>query len=358
MFFLSIYITQAKFTTNYGKIFFDNSPIQLRGINWYGLETNNMVMEGLWAQSIDSYLDYFTNNSFNALRIPFSVDLIMFHRNEIPRQDLVSADPEIYNKTSIEILDLLFEKTKQRGLGILLDCHRISMRNPVPLWYMPNNKYFTDMVFYQSWMFMIDRYANQSNLIGIEIYNEPHDNATMGTNDYYTDVSIMYQNILYLIMGKYNINIDFLIFLDGINWGKDFRGLTDINPFLYSPLLSQIVYSPHIYGPTLTALSNFTIDYVTSLYNTYFGFLKIKWNLPICITEWGINTNNKEDLAWVDLFIEYLTNNNMTDNFFWALNPEGKDIKGLVADDWKTTNLYKFGLIERLVPTPTKFIFT
>jgi endoglucanase len=353
---LNLFVS-AKWTTNENSIQYNNENVMIRGINWYGLETYNMVMEGLWYYPIDYYLDILSNHSFNAIRVPFSEDVMFFHNNTIPQQNLVAGDPEIYNKTSLEILETLFDKAKERGIGILLDCHRTSMANPSALWYLPNNTYFTEENFFKNWVQVIQKFISYPNFIGIEVYNEPHNNATMGDFNPQTDVMIMYQNLLDTIEINFGIDIPFLVFVDGINWGKDYRGITDFNPLLYHQLVNQIVYSPHIYGPTLTPLDFYTLEYITALYNTYFGFLFNKWNKTICTTEWGLNTNNKLDLKWADLYIQYLENNNARDNFFWALNPEGKDIKGLLNNNWTHVSNYKYNLIKRLTPEPTKFLF-
>jgi endoglucanase len=352
------YCVSAGFSTNGNRITYNDANINLRGINWYGFETYNMVMEGLWQYSMDSYLDLISNHSFNAIRIPFSEDVMFFHNNSIPAQNLVSADPELYNKTTLEILNTLFEKAQNKNIGILLDCHRTSMANPSSLWYIPDSNYFTENNFYQNWVQVISNFIQYPNFIGIEIYNEPHLNATLGDGNPQTDVSLMYQNLLNIISIEFGTEIQFLIMIDGIQWGKDYRGISTYDPFLYSPLSSQIVYSPHLYGPTLTGVPQFTLNYITTLYDSYFGFLAINWNRTICVTEWGLNTNYQPDVDWVHLFIKYLKIHGMIDNFFWALNPEGKDIKGLLKDDWSTVSAYKLSLIEHLVSSPTKFNFT
>jgi len=60
---------------------------------------------------------------------------------------------------------------------------------------------------------------------------------------------------------------------------------------------------------------------------------------------------------WLNAFVDYLKAKDMTDNFFWCLNPDSGDTGGLLEDDWVTPAPGKFELLARLVPNPTKLSF-
>jgi endoglucanase len=335
---------EPKFSVHNGTITMYSEPIVLRGISWYGFEMNNLVVEGLWKYPMDFYLDIVTNLSFNALRIPFSVDMMYHHNSTVPDQKLVEADPSLWNRTSLDILHILVQKCRERGLLVLLDCHRVSMRQPTPSWYIPDNRYFTEDVFINMWTDTIQEFSSYPHFLGIEIYNEPHGNTTM-------------DDFLYIIQKLFNRvqNPSFLFFIDGVEWGHDFRRLQNDNPLLkYS---SQIVYAPHIYGPTLTSITDYSPEYIQYLYTEYFGFLQDMYNASICIAEWGYNDFSPNDVKWATLFIDYLSSHNIRNNFFWSLNPNGRDIKGLLRSDWSTVIQSKLELIQRLCPFPTRFTF-
>jgi len=333
-------VASSLFGTMGSVLTYQNEPIQLRGISWYGTEMINQVVEGLWQYPMDHYLDILVDHSFNALRIPFSVDMMFYKNSTVPDPNLIQADASLANMTSLEILDQLFRKCGERGIVILLDCHRISMSNPTPYWYIPNSSYFTEDIFFENWRRVLDHFSVYPNLLGVEIYNEPHGNATMD------EFSRMVVRLLDLHP------TDVLLFIDGVEWGHDFRELYGLNPF--TPR-SQIVYGPHVYGPTLTPLLRYTEEYVEYLYNQYFGFLQEQYNASICITEWGYNSNNVPDTQWAELFVRYLVDHDIHNQFLWALNPNGKDIKGLLKPDWKTIHREKLILVERVSPAPTRF---
>ena len=57
------------FESSDGVIKFNNNKINIRGVNWFGFETNVNVIHGLWIRSINNILDWFVTNGFNAIRI-------------------------------------------------------------------------------------------------------------------------------------------------------------------------------------------------------------------------------------------------------------------------------------------------
>jgi len=51
--------------------------VRLTGINWFGLETSNHVLHGLWTgRALADFLADFKSKGFNALRIPVSPETI------------------------------------------------------------------------------------------------------------------------------------------------------------------------------------------------------------------------------------------------------------------------------------------
>src|SRR5512140_4018837 len=48
------------------------NPVRLAGINWYGFETSNEVLHGLWTREYKAVFDEIKAMGFNTVRIPFS----------------------------------------------------------------------------------------------------------------------------------------------------------------------------------------------------------------------------------------------------------------------------------------------
>jgi endoglucanase len=329
----------SNFTIQTNQIYYKDEPVSIRGINWYGFETEMRVIEGLGQNTMDWYIDLLKQLNFNAIRIPFSVQLLYYEPTAIPARNNTKKDPSLYNLRSSKILEILVRKCQDNGIAVLLDCHVLKIKQPHPLWYIQNDTKYSEEILFKNWGNIITKFENYSNIIGIELINEPHDIATFGSGNVSTDVDSMVRRFLDTFPDTP------LVFIDGVGWGREFRNITNLDP-------KRIVYAPHLYGPTLAPLFSYSIEYMTWYFNLIFGFLISKH--PIVITEWGINP--KTDMDWVVSFILYMRINNITNAFFWSLNPLGKDIQGLL-DDWNTIDTTRYNFIKQLTPNPTNFTF-
>lgn len=329
------------FTISGSDVLYNNTITNIRGINWYGFETDLRVIEGLWVHPIDWYIDLLKEYQFNALRIPVSEQLILYEPTAIPAQENIKADPELRRLKSTDILKVLFDKCRSNGIAILLDLHVLKIRTLHPLWYLRKNSNYTEKTMFDTWKILLNEFGSYNNLLGIELINEPHDDATFGSNNKSTDVDQLISRFMW------HFSETPLVFLDGVWWGKDFR---NVSLDILDP--SRVVFSPHLYGPTLAPLPSYSDQYMNWYYNKLFGFLIGK--RPIMITEWGFNPN--KDMTWVTNFIEFMKNHNITNSFFWSLNPEGKDVKGLLTN-WTTIDPTRYKKIVELCPSPTNFTF-
>lgn len=71
-------------------------------------------------------LDWLVLHKFNSIRVPFSLLFALSPANTTCPKGFVSKDLEAL--TSWEILDMLFERTAQRGILILLDMHQVCVK--------------------------------------------------------------------------------------------------------------------------------------------------------------------------------------------------------------------------------------
>src|SRR6202790_4468703 len=54
----------------------NNKVIRIAGINWYGFETTDEVVHGLWAQDYHYILDAIHSNGYNVVRVPLSNQMV------------------------------------------------------------------------------------------------------------------------------------------------------------------------------------------------------------------------------------------------------------------------------------------
>ena len=50
--------------------------VRIAGVNWYGFETTDEVVHGLWAQDYHYIMNAIASNGYNVVRIPFSNQMV------------------------------------------------------------------------------------------------------------------------------------------------------------------------------------------------------------------------------------------------------------------------------------------
>ena len=51
----------GRFASRYGKLYMDDKPLYIKGVNWAGFQTTQGVVHGLYAQPIQFFLDLLTS---------------------------------------------------------------------------------------------------------------------------------------------------------------------------------------------------------------------------------------------------------------------------------------------------------
>jgi len=340
-------------TTRDGGIFLDNEQVKLRGLSWFGFETQDFVIDGLWSHPMNWYFTLLQQQGINSVRVPFSSEWIHYHFDLYPYDGLISADPAMQHLQSIEILDRFFDMAEKHGIVILLDLHRLHKEYISELWYSPTDSQFTPDTFYATWFAILDRYKDRPNLMGIDLLNEPHGQATFGSGDSSTDWRLFVQEALPRISARYP-DKRWLYFIEGIEWGHTFRDYP-AHPFDLPPdLLHRIVFSPHVYGKSVVVSTSTDPNVLHAGWNSDYGFL-LDDGLTFVPGEWGGQTYLDAD--WMNVFVDYLLEKNSTSNFLWSLGPNSGDVAGLLLDNWTNLDTFKVHLLERLVPDATRFSF-
>ena len=99
---------------------------------------------------------------------------------------------------------------------------------------------------------------------------------------------------------------------------------------------SQIVYSPHDYGPVVSAQSWFEKDFTEKTllddywYDTW-AYLVEKDMYPLLIGEWGGRLDGGDNEKWMGLLRDYMIKHHIN-HTFWCLNDDSGDTGGLWKD--------------------------
>jgi endoglucanase len=254
------YHMALEFASTNGTITCNGKRVHIKGANWFGLETPDGVLHGLWSVSLDSILGFLSANKFNALRLPVSVDLVeklkTFKVDSSPAHPNASANPDLMNMTIEAFLDHVFQKCAERGILVMLDMHRQQASDVLPpLWYSAEfSAGYDEGRFIAAWKTLVTRYQSHWNFFACDLKNEPHYDATWGDGgktDWCAAAGRIGNAILALCPRM-------LIFVEGIDgthnnedsWFGGYLGLAgpDKHPVLLS-VPNRLVYSPHVYGP-------------------------------------------------------------------------------------------------------------
>lgn len=343
-----------------------NNPVRAAGINWYGFETTDYVVHGLYDQDYRTIMNQIAQDGFNVIRLPFSMEMVQTD----PVPSAISyygtngpINTSLNGLTSLQIMDKIIAYAGQLGIKVMLDCHRSAAGNSANsdgLWYNTADGY-TQQDWLNDWATMINRYNGNSTVIAADLSNEPHtpsgtygsSGSTWGTGNSATDWRLAAETAGNEIL---SINPHMLIVVEGISqypnanstyqatwWGGDLEGAAQYPVTLNVP--DQLVYSAHDYGPNLFQQSwfNSTTSYstlVNDVWNPMWGYLYQSDTAPVWVGEFGTD-NTSSDIEsttpgsqgqWFSDLVTYMQNNPHLNWTYWALN--GEDSYALLNNNY------------------------
>ncbi len=308
-------------------------------------------------------------------------------------------------KNSMEIFDVIMNKCKDYGLKVMVDVHSPAAHNSghnYNLWYyessaadcdgMATGAFSGEEMTWDLWKdsitWLADKYSNDDTILGYDLKNEPHgkrgyDGTTCPDSIARWDDTELPNNWAYSATECANsilaVNPNALIFVEGVEqypktelgytydtadiwgasaenspwygawWGGNLRGVRDY-PITPDTGTSQIVYSPHDYGPSVYDQTWFNKDFTTQTllddywYDTW-AYIVEEDIAPLLIGEWGGHMDGAENQKWMTLLRNYMIDNHIS-HTFWCLNPNSGDTGGLLGYDFSTWDDSKYGLFE------------
>lgn len=369
----------------------NGNEVWLTGANWFGFNCTECVPHYLWSGDIDDMVRDIADHGVNVLRLPVSTELLYnwmvgdpdpigsVNPNDDPNYpinvDLINADGSIAN--SQQTFDVLLAKCKKYGVKCFIDIHSPESNNSghnYGIWYGKSFKgrdgktvEVTTDVWIETLAWCADHYKNDDTLIGFDLKNEPHSKYGGGPVDAIWDNSDAPNNwrkaaedCANAILEK---NPHALILIEGVEgfeghgawWGGNLRGVKKY-PVIPTSGTSQIVYSPHDYGPIVSDQTwfnkNFTTDTLLDDYwRETWAYIIDDDIAPLLIGEWGGRIPDKVDdkelltcdattltptqqnARWLGLIRDYMIAHHIN-HTFWCLNDDSGDTGGL----WKNIN--------------------
>lgn len=333
------------------------TKVRLTGVNWFGFETAQKVMHGLWTADYKKMLQQMVDLGFNSVRIPWA-NVILDEATPVEVNSYGEGgavmNAELVGATPVEALVAIVNEAQRIGLKIILDNH--SRKNDG---YMEEDLWYTDQVseeqWIEDWKYVAELFKNNDAVIGMDLNNEPHDRAAWGGGDPLTDWAMASEKCGNAIL---EINPNVLIMIEGVEgyagletpkgegywWGGSLVGVNDRPIVLTNP--EKLVYSPHEYGPTVFEQEWFKVsefpDNMPGIWDKQFGFIANKGEGHLFIGELGIKGEGGKDEVWFDKFLNYMDESKEAYSWtFWAWNPNSGDTGGILEYDWETVVQWK-----------------
>jgi len=331
--------------------------VLLRGVNWFGMETEIHAPFGLNIRDYKEMLAQIKGLGYNIIRFPYSVKTLS--SSNISGIDFsIGNNRDFQGKTPLEVMDLIIAEAQRQGLMIMLDSHRLNDSRIPELWYGDG---FSEADWIKTWTDLATRYKNQPNVIGADLKNEPHGQATWGSNNQATDWRLAAERAGSAIQA---INPNWLIVVEGVEnnvpgqklfhwWGGNLEGVKNYPVRLN--VANKLVYSPHEYGAGVYNQPWFSDptfpNNMLSRWETGFNYIATQGIAPILIGEFGgrqVDSSSKEGI-WQQKLVDFIAQKNLSFTY-WSWNPNSDDTGGILQDDWRTVNAAKQQLLSKLLP--------
>jgi len=362
----------------------NGNEVWLTGANWFGFNCSENCPHYLWSADADDCLKEIADRGINIIRFPIATELIVSWMNGTPNKVSsfsANADPaykinadfcQADGKTpvdSMQVFDIMMKKCKKYGIKAFIDIHSPHTDNSghnYNLWY--GKAGVTTDVWIDSLVWLADKYKNDDTLLAFDLKNEPHGKGQEGDAAAKWDGSKDENNWAYAATrcaeAILDVNPNALILVEGVEqsmsgaaegdywgmpdrvvmhegdtpspyigawWGGNFRGAREY-PIKPKQGTSQIVYSPHDYGPSVYAQTWFDKDFNEQTllddywYDTW-AYINAEDIAPELIGEWGGHMEG-DNLKWMTLLRDYMIKHHIN-HTFWCLNTNSGDTGGL-----------------------------
>lgn len=363
------------------------NKVWLTGANWFGFNCRERMFLDSYHSNIVADIEIVADKGINVVRIPIATDLLYdWSQGIYPEStDTSYNNAALAGLNSFELFNFMLENFKRVGIKVILDVHSAETDNQghsYPLWYKDS---ITEEVFKEAWVWVADYYKNDDTIIGFDLKNEPHTNtgdsknisqsAIWDDSDRANNWKRVAQETALAIL---NVHPNALIFVEGVEiypkdslwddetvntspwwgtndyyctwWGGNLRGVADY-PIDLGQYQSQLVYSPHDYGPIVYNQTWFQGDFVdaddTEAFNILYdecwrdnwGYIIEDGISPLLIGEWGGITEGNNSLLelnkkYLRCMRDYIIANKYSmHHTFWCINIDSADTNGLFTRD-------------------------
>jgi len=344
----------------------DGDVVVLRGVNWFGFETANHLVHGLWTRDYDDMLSQIAELGYNAIRLPFSLQALDA-QGPVSVNASNGMNAELVGKTPLEAMDVIIDAAGRHGLLVLLDNHSLADdSHGYGLWFGLGGYDESDWI--ERWQMLAERYRDRWNVVGADLKNEPHGEANWGLGGIH-DWRLAAERAGNAVLA---IAPHWLIVVEGVEgpaagqqlaghwWGGNLEGVATHPVRLSVP--DRVVYSPHEYGPGVAPqpwFDPYDPAVLEERWQKGFHYIAEQEIAPILVGEFGgreVGTDTVEG-RWQNQLVDFLAREGHS-FAYWSWNPNSADTGGILQDDWRTVDAAKQAILDRLLgatpgPAPT-----
>ena len=361
------------------------NEVRLTGANWFGFNCSERVLHGLWQTDLRKTLKSIADRGINLLRIPVSTEILYEWKTGEMKPINIQINPwgnintELEDMNSMQIFDRMVQICKEYGIKIMVDVHSPDANNSghnYELWYgkeMSNGVMCTTDVWIDTWVWLVNKFKNDDTIIACDLENEPHgqpgktiakwDNSADENNwkyaaekcanailDVNPNLLIMIEGIEVYPKAGYNFSSTNTTNYDYGWWGGILKGVKNAPVTVKSQYQSQIVYSPHDYGPLVFKQPWFNKDFTKkTLMDDYWydawAYIVEENIAPLLIGEWGGFMDGEKNQQWMQIMADYIVEKGLN-HTFWCVNANSGDTGGLLTNDWVTWEEDKYELFK------------
>ena len=263
----------------------------MRGINYYGLETEARNFVCSWTHPPEWFVAKFAELKFNQVRLPFSIQYV--------------------HEGNFEQMDRFMNAVTEYNINVTLDAHRIWSSHQA---FDPTDGISFEE-FVDAWTVVLKRYYDNLRLTDVDIFNE-----YQGTDLAYWNS--MAARIVTTLEERFPER--FIFHVGGVRWGGSLAGVS----LEHLPFADRIRYTLHKY------IFSTQGDWIQN-WDEAIGSYPEK----VDIGEFGFKEVDNE-MHWARTFLSYLKSRGIRDSSYWCTAFSG-DTDGLFLDSDCTTVLWK-----------------
>ncbi|MBR3629031.1 MAG: cellulase family glycosylhydrolase [Oscillospiraceae bacterium] len=389
----------------------NGNEVWMTGVNWFGYNVGSQIFDGAWSANVHHCLELISDHGFNLLRVPMSTQILLQWKNgepdpmiklneyenpELTVEGVVGGKP-MY---SFDIWNQVVAWCREEGIKIMMDVHCATTNSAghnYALWYDQN---YSEDDWLEALAWFADYYKDDDTIIAIDLKNEPHgkkDDGIFAKWDGSSDDNNWRYGAEKGAKACLDQNPNLLIMVEGIEvypkiekgfdwnspstdyahygdpnyepfygawWGANFRGVRDF-PVDLGEHQSQLVYSPHDYGPMVWEQTWFHLEGEKPNFTSYkfdeeslleeywydtWAYLVEENMYPLLMGEWGGWTDDEHDPSganrhWMKVLRDYMIKKHIH-HTFWCFNENSSDTGGLMYDNFQKWDDVKYEFVK------------